>query len=394
MKINKMLWIIALVLIWSIPSAFAQPAILQNPWVIFGTNIFIVWFILFILQAFIIPKKEGKEKVAIWVITFVLAVVIVWNVVGAAGYIWQVGALASFFSIRKLVNFALIGGAAWFGFGLAGIDVNKTKYAMVGFILLALLIAGGIANSIGDKWLWDTDNFKATYDYFLGPERPVTVAGRTSSVGGILRPESPYRLFIFLGSAFLWSWFFAAFLNLGDNKGRLNIVMAVIIAALMARQGSTLTMVITLAEVFFLLIIGKQIAGGGGLLGGWVGWGIAILLTEFIFCGVLGTFGQNSAFSNVLDKTIAAWEIDPPGMDPMKPFGWLSNMCPKIQQAMGLSPAGGGSQQQNQQNQQQNQQQQNKQTAPSGTSFWRWLAGAAFALFPPLGWYLWRRWHP
>ncbi|MBI3034706.1 hypothetical protein HYY71_00140 [Candidatus Woesearchaeota archaeon] len=320
---NKLIWSFALVLLLSIPSVFAQAGIFGNEWVILIVNSLIVWIVLFVAQTFVVPEKAAKEKIVIWIITLVLAVVIAWNVTDTPGshYIWQAGAIAQFFSIRILVNTALIAGAAYFGAGLLGLD-PKTKQAQIGVALLAILIAGMIALNIGDKWLWDHENAKAIWDYLFEHETEKEVSrnvqvGESSikqtykvKVGGILRPEGPpqgqYRLFVFLGSALMFIWFFIAFGIVG-NYPKLSYLIGAIIAANLARQGTGYEIVIKVAEILFFLILIKQIPADmvAGFTGGFapiIRWGMAALLVSYIFCTVF----QQSFIVGIVGKPLSA----------------------------------------------------------------------------------------
>ena len=324
MKLNKMLWIFALVLLVAIPSAFAAPAIFRNMWFMLAVNSLIVWFILFALQSMIVPEKLAKEKTVLFIITLVASLLISWRIVGGGGYIWEVGHLAAFFSFKLIVNTIIISLVVYFGLGLLGVKPG-TKEGQIGIALLAigvgLLIAFNISN---EKWLWDTDNIKVGIDYLFGPEKDVEykvkipkkekVGGilgfggkevdvteekvTKQRVGGILRPEEPnYRLLIFITSALLFVWFFTGFLMPQSNI-KLSVAMAIILAANLARTGTPTTSVIALGEAFAILLVGKQITAGGGLLGNWIGWIVTIGLVEWIFHTVFG----GSQLAGVLAK--------------------------------------------------------------------------------------------
>ena len=313
MKLNKMLWIFGLILLVTIPSAFALPAFLRNVWVMLGVNSLIIWFILFALQTMIVPESLAKEKTVLFIITLVLSLMISWFLVGGGGYIWEVGKLAGFFSFKLIVNTIIVSLVVYFGLGLLGVKPG-TKEGQIGIALLAIFIGFMISFNVGDEWLWDNSNVQALKDYLFGPEKDVEykvkipkkekVGGilgfwekevdvteekvTKQRVGGILRPEEPnYRLLIFITSALLFVWFFMGFL-MPQSDIKLSVAMAIILAANLARTGTPTTSVIALGEAFAILLVGKQITAGGGLLGNWIGWLVTIGLVEWIFHTVFG----------------------------------------------------------------------------------------------------------
>ena len=318
MKINKLSWILALVLLVSIPAAFAQSGIFANPWVVFITNLLIVWTILFILVSFI-PTQDNKVKVILWIATIVLAFVIVWYWGGRGdAYIWKAGALSTFFNIRILVNTIIIAGVAYFVAGFLGFNTT-TKQGQIGLGILAIFIGVIVAINIGNEWLWDTSNVKALYDYLLGKE-------------GILRYEKPhYRLFIFGISTLLFAWFFTSYLMPQGDK-RLSWAIAFIVSANLAARGAPTDTIIALGEVFALLIIGKQTTQGAGWLGTIVGWTVAITITQFVFCTVFG----KSGVVILLDATLGKIQIPYIGW---RVFGWLVDWA-KIPCALIAAKAG------------------------------------------------------
>ncbi|MBI2124298.1 hypothetical protein HY637_04135 [Candidatus Woesearchaeota archaeon] len=416
MKTNKLMITGALILLIIIPIAFAQIAlppifgtIFGNTWVILFINSFIIWFILFTIQAFAIGPKEGKEKAAVWAITLILAPVIAISFGGGGdGYIWQVGALSNIFKIKVLVNGALISVFAWFVLGLLDIKTQQPQ-GRIGLIILAIIISFSIAIKIGpDTWIWSTNNFEAAWDYLFGPEKNDTFRGTPIKAGGILRPEN-YRLYIFLGSALLWSWFLSSFLNLGNN--RLSYAIAILIAAIQARTGTPVGAVLALAEAFFLLLVGRQMGSGGGW-SGLFGVGISILLVEFVFCSVFGA----SALFQFLGQTIGGIYIGTPGgwIDFGTPFDFLcrNNPCTIVASITGVPVAaaggvtgpcgggGGGGPRCGDGNCDPGEAtscprdcggSRGRPTPPTNISFGKWLLGVLGVIAPLVGWWILRR---
>ena len=69
MRKNNLIWSFALMLIISIPIAYAQESAFAGTRIFFILiNAAVIGIVLFILQAFLIPGKPEKERVSVWVI--------------------------------------------------------------------------------------------------------------------------------------------------------------------------------------------------------------------------------------------------------------------------------------------------------------------------------------
>ncbi|MDP3766254.1 MAG: hypothetical protein Q8R04_07110 [Nanoarchaeota archaeon] len=286
MKINKLLWISALILLLIVPAAFAQITLFENKWFIFAVNAFLIWVILFILQSVLVPDKPGKEKTVLWIVTFGLSLIITWVFIGSSRFIWQVEAFAAFFSAHFIVNTILISGIIYFGIGLLGVKLD-TKERNVGGILLIIFIAGILSANLPD-FLWRTETLRSFGNYLFGPETIKDGVKR----GGILRAEEPhYRLFVFIGSAVILSWFFIGFLKLGEGNNKLSYAMAIIIAADLANKGVSTDYVIRLGEIFSIMIIGKQLSADFQGKYKLIGWAMAVFLVLWISGILFGNKG-------------------------------------------------------------------------------------------------------
>lgn len=351
MKINKMILAVALALVMSLPSAFAQSGIFANSWVIFITNLLIVWAILFILASFV-PTQDNKVKVILWIAAIVLAFVIVWNWGGRGdAYIWQVGWIAQYIGLWFIVNTLILGAIGYFGLGL--LEVNPTTpQGKIGMVLLVLLFSGIIANEIGDQFILSTDNATALKQYLFGKEVSTGKQGTVKEIvggqtvhkvvditkGGIFTYQKPhYRLLIFIVSLILFSWFFTGFLM--PQSGKLSYVLAFIIAANLASKGTPMNTMITIGEVFAIIMVQKQIAGQGGLFGGVIGWIATIVLVEFIFCAVFGY----SAIAIQLGQIFGGFSVPIPSIGLTKgvsvtwwsPFANLPTACDAFAKVIG-----------------------------------------------------------
>jgi hypothetical protein len=333
MKLNKIILAVVLGFAVSVPlvAALTLTDIVRNSWFIFITNVFIIWTILFVVQSFIVKSQDTKVKVVVWLATFVLSIVIAWNIAGTPGsaYLWEAGWLAQYLGWAFIVNFLIITGVIYFGIGLLGVN-PPTWQGKIGVALLAMLAGGIIANNIGNDWIWKDKNIDVAENYLFGHEKKVGTTIKDGKLvdeteGGILRPEKPYRLLVFVIATLVLSWFFIAFLNITTGNNKLSYVMAIIIAASLAHRGESFDMVRNMAEVLSLLIVIKQIPPDvfGGILGGLgtpIRYFVASMLVGWIFCTAFGTSALGEIMSPVLQEIpfVKDWGIDP---CPAKPCG-------------------------------------------------------------------------
>lgn len=328
MKANKLIWIFAMVLLISIPSAFAAPAIFGNAYFILAVNILIVWIVLSIIVSFI-SEKYNKIKPILWLAALALAVLIAWKFGRGSMYIWQVAELAPYINEYFIVNTLIIGAVGYFLIGF--IYEPKTPQSKYGLPIMTLLIAGLIAQNIGNDWVFKSSHVKEGYNYLFAPEHTETdSSGKSVSVGGILRPEGPtsnppgkYRLLVFATAVIVFSWFLISFLNITTGGNKLSITMAIIIAASLSHRGESIDMVRNIAEVLSFLIVLKQIpadifAIGGSLpglpgaaqsllggLGAGLRYAVAVVVVSWIFCSafnasILGPIVGHLPFVNKL----------------------------------------------------------------------------------------------
>ncbi|MEK6983949.1 MAG: hypothetical protein AABX33_05225 [Nanoarchaeota archaeon] len=278
MKIGKMLWISALILVIGIPSVFAQEVSPRNPWVVLAINTAIIWVILFLLQYILMPEKSDKEKAILWIATFGLSFIIAWVFIGSSGFIWEVGAFAGMFNPVVIVNTILISGVVYFSLGLLGVPL-ESKQGKVGALLLITFIAAIISLRL-ESYVWNTQTLQQFYNYLLGEK-------------GILSPEDN-RLYVFIGSAVLLSWFFVGFLKMGEGYNKLSYAMALIIAADIAKSGTTTDTIIKLGELLSIIVLGKQL--GGKWYNYFVAVGLVLWISYIVFPGrgVITWFWQNA----------------------------------------------------------------------------------------------------
>lgn len=249
MSKNKLSWSIALFLIaiTSLPIAYAQAFT--------GTRIFfvlvnaaVIGLVLFILQAFLIQQKQGKEKGVVLFVVVAASLVLAF-LFGQNGLIWNTGPLSRFFNIYVFVNAVIIAIVAYFVFGLFKVNekLAKSPQGQTGYGILifigALIWAVGIQSAYGDIFIWEA--YKSVVSFFIGSD-------------GILNPNPPnYRLLVLLGSFFLFSFFFNQFLikgGMGQNQ-MVNYGLAAIMAINLASAGVKPKAIIIIAEMLFVLMM-------------------------------------------------------------------------------------------------------------------------------------------
>ena len=287
MSKNKLPWIIVLILVIALPVAYAQTAFGTSQIILVLINAVVVGVVLFLLQAIMMPAKEPKEKSAVWVAIFAFSLFIALYF-GRTDFIWRSGPLSSFFEIHVFVNAFVIGIVLYFALGVMNVKekLGKSPEAQKGYGIMifigALVWAIGIASSYGKIYVWQAYSYFISY--FIGPE-------------GILNPYPPqYRLLVFAGSFFLLSFFFNNYLIPDAKNTRINYGLALILAMNMASSGVTISSVIILGEIVFVLVLQKALlttAKDNSLLS-WimaitlVGWASAAMTYGTQYQGFLG----------------------------------------------------------------------------------------------------------
>src|SRR3989344_5191437 len=279
MSKNKINWIIAIALIavLALPVANAQVlsgitgALAGVNWYYLLINAAVIFFVLFLLQAVLVPNKEGKEKTSMWIIMLIVAMLIAW-LYGGAGYIWKTGFIVQFFATYTwyvvLVNTIIICAVLYFVFGLLKINekLGGNKEGQIGYTILLLIISAALAIKVGENnWIWSTPTISTLISYFFGRY-------------GILTTNEN-RIFIFIGTSVLFAVFFD-YVGLGKENRKLNYMLAIIFAANLVSGPDPYTYKDIKPMV---LILGTWILGGNlseKFTGKWkiTGYAIAFLL--------------------------------------------------------------------------------------------------------------------
>lgn len=288
MKKNKFILILALFLIniITIPIAYAQAATGFN-WVVFIINTVIVFIVLFLLQAVLIPRKNEKERTSVWTIILLTSLLIAFFF-GREGFIWQTGPIGRFFSTYVwyvvLVNTAIIAAIAYFLLGLMKVNQNlKSPEGNTGYGILIFLVAFIFAVRLGNNWIWNIETALRLRGYLLGPE-------------GILNPNPPfYRLWIFLSSAILLAFFFSLYVK-ADVKGgtAISYALAILMASTIASAGASINAIIQLAEVIFVIFLADALHGK--VTDEKFRWSLGIFLVGWASAALTSAYPQYTGF--------------------------------------------------------------------------------------------------
>ena len=298
MSKNRLSWIFALVLLISIPAAYAQTFAGLNLYFIL-INAAIVFVILFLLQSILIPGKEGKEKTSMWIIVIIASLVIAFFY-GQNRFIWQ-GPLAMFFSIKLVVNSVIISAVLYFALAFIPKLDLKSKEGNIGFWILIFVISAVIAINLSpDRFLWQQETLRSFYSYlFSGQE--ITRKDGTKIATGILHYNG--GLFTLVSSFIVINFFLQSYLLKQGNKW-VNFMMAGLFAFLMASPpASPARDVVLMGEFFFIFIFWEALKASIGKEGKmvWFSLALSVFMVMLISAaltvsspnsrGVLGWFG-------------------------------------------------------------------------------------------------------
>ena len=286
MSKNKLAWIFALVLVFTValPIAHAQVIPTGSRLSFILINAAIIFVVLFVLQAFLVQGKGDKEKTSMWII-LVLASLLLAYFFGQSGLLWAEGQpLARFFNIKVLVNAVIIGAVLYFVLGFLLKDkVPKSPEGIGGYGILIFLVALVFAVQIGNQFIWHQSIVKQLVNYFFGPE-------------GIMNPKGPeYRLWTLISSVTLFAFFFNNYLIKGGNV-RLNYALAIVLGSNMASSGVSINSIIKIGEIVFTIILAdtlgntttKNYAFNWILAALLVGWASYAITSGTSYSGIAG----------------------------------------------------------------------------------------------------------
>src|SRR3989344_4563548 len=199
MKFKWFSWIFALILtaIITLPIAYAQ-AFTASTIIVTLVNALIIGIILFLLQSFLLPGKADKERTAMWFVIIIASLLIAWFF-GRGVFLWQ-GPLAVLFNLKILVNSILIAAFLYFLLGLLKIPQLGSPEGKTGYTILLFLVSTIFAVKLGNNWIWSQPIIQGLYAFLFDAN------------AGILRGD---KLWVFIGTWALLSFFFAGFLLKG-----------------------------------------------------------------------------------------------------------------------------------------------------------------------------------
>jgi len=165
--------------------------------------------------------------------------------------------------IQLIVNTIIIGVFIYIVINITGITFgeNKSKTAKFIFVIVIIFLAGALAFKIGNQWIWNENAFiRPLFRFLFSGEDPL----------GILRPS---RILIFIGGSLLLSWLFISTIKIGQGKNKVDIAIAILLAADMTHEGLTTNWLVTLGQVISIWLLYRQFKREGET--GW-SWSAAV----------------------------------------------------------------------------------------------------------------------
>ncbi|GEM_PF-3172763 len=245
---SNLIFAMILVALLSLPIAHAQSFSGSKLYFIL-INAAIIGVVLFILQAFLVPNKAGKEQTSMWMIVIVVALLIAY-LYGQNGFIWNVGPLSYVFNIYALVNTLVIAVILYFiGSFIPQLKLNSPE-GKTGMGILLLIIAAVIAiNFSPGRFIWSQDTVRGTVAYLFSGDAYAGDGARPGLAKGVLNPNGGLLIFI---SSYLILIFFFNNVLMKDQKGIVNYLLVLLFAFKFASPpANPIRHVIIIGEIVF-----------------------------------------------------------------------------------------------------------------------------------------------
>ncbi len=218
-------------------------------WRYLVVNAFIAFAVLFIVQAILMQGKGDKEKTVVWIFLIVISIAIGWYFGSTVGYIWQHPFIGKIFSIHVIVNAAIIGIIAYLIMPWLKVNMDSQP-GKIGLGIIVGIIGLVAAIKIGPHFIWELETVKMAIDFAFGEK-------------GILTFNES-RIIIFTVMTVLLIFLFN-FLKVSEDNKTITTLLALVIAAGLARQGMTIDALVRIAQIILIITLGtklKDVWGG------------------------------------------------------------------------------------------------------------------------------------
>ncbi|MAH32762.1 hypothetical protein CL615_00035 [archaeon] len=190
-------------------------------------NAVIIAALFFILQAFLMPdNSSGMQKGTVYFAIVAVSIVSAWFIGNT--FMWNYGAIGTFFNIKVVVNTALLSAVLYFLMQL-GPESLKSMQGKKGGLVLVIIVSAFLAmqftfpeGTTGGRFIWQSETFGMFKNYLFGDQ-------------GILTAKDQ-RIFVFIGASVLFAWLFKMLIKPEGVGDKLNYFFAIIVAANMAHM--------------------------------------------------------------------------------------------------------------------------------------------------------------
>ncbi|MDP6547566.1 MAG: hypothetical protein QF917_01235, partial [Candidatus Woesearchaeota archaeon] len=159
-------------------------------------NAVIIAALFFILQAFLMPdNSSGMQKGTVYFAIVAVSIVSAWFIGNT--FMWNYGAIGTFFNIKVVVNTALLSAVLYFLMQL-GPESLKSMQGKKGGLVLVIIVSAFLAmqftfpeGTTGGRFIWQSETFGMFKNYLFGDQ-------------GILTAKDQ-RIFVFIGASVLFA---------------------------------------------------------------------------------------------------------------------------------------------------------------------------------------------